>query len=169
MCGKDLENIGFFVESNQYYCPEDFQERFGTKCFICHLFVEGEGINIGNNAYHLRCFVCTGCRWGFFLMFFIIYTWKTTFNWDHLNLKQSNSDCQAWGYISNGKTDWSSIQSVIIWVINKIRWWQVWEQKSHGVVGAITTNLFCSCGQKNYGFYCKCLPLDYSNHNIFQI
>ncbi|CAH3140120.1 unnamed protein product [Pocillopora meandrina] len=62
VCGKDLENIGFFVESNQYYCPEDFQERFGTKCFICHLFVEGEGINIGNNAYHLRCFVCTGCR-----------------------------------------------------------------------------------------------------------
>ena len=61
MCGKDLANVGFFVEDNQYFCPEDFQERFGTKCIVCQLFVEGEGINIGGNAYHLRCFVCATC------------------------------------------------------------------------------------------------------------
>ena len=61
VCGKDLANVGFFVENNQYFCPEDFQERFGTKCIVCQLFVEGEGINIGGNAYHLRCFVCASC------------------------------------------------------------------------------------------------------------
>lgn len=61
VCSKDLSNVGFFVQNNQYFCPDDFQERFGTKCILCHLFVEGEGINIGGNAYHLRCFVCATC------------------------------------------------------------------------------------------------------------
>lgn len=62
VCGKDLANIGFFVQNDQYFCPEDFQERFGTKCGICHQFLEGEGINVGGNAYHERCFVCNSCR-----------------------------------------------------------------------------------------------------------
>lgn len=76
MCGKDLANVGFFVENNQYFCPEDFQERFGTKCIVCQLFVEGEGINIGGNAYHLRCFVCATCGWvltSFVLDFYMTY------------------------------------------------------------------------------------------------
>lgn len=62
VCGRDLANVGFFEQNDQYFCPEDFQERFGTKCSICHLFLEGEGINIGGNTYHERCFVCTNCR-----------------------------------------------------------------------------------------------------------
>ncbi|XP_078358160.1 actin-binding LIM protein 3-like isoform X2 [Oculina patagonica] len=62
VCGKDLADVGFFVQNNQYFCPEDFQERFGTKCHVCHQFLEGEGINIGGNAYHERCFVCATCR-----------------------------------------------------------------------------------------------------------
>ena len=75
MSGKDLANVGFFVQNSQYFCPDDFQERFGTKCFVCHLFVEGEGINIGGNAYYLRCFVCVTCglvvKFLFVLVFYI--------------------------------------------------------------------------------------------------
>lgn len=70
VCGTDLANVGFFEQNNQYFCPDDFQERFGTKCIVCHLFVEGEGINIGGNAYHLRCFVCTTCGWVVKVFFF---------------------------------------------------------------------------------------------------
>lgn len=61
VCGKDLANVGFFEQNNQYFCPEDFQERFGTKCGICHLFLEGEGINVAGIAYHESCFVCSSC------------------------------------------------------------------------------------------------------------
>lgn len=62
VCGKGLANVGFFKQNDQYFCPEDFQERFGTKCSICHLFLEGEGINVGSNVYHEKCFVCASCR-----------------------------------------------------------------------------------------------------------
>lgn len=62
VCGRDLANVGFFVQNDQYFCPEDFQERFGTKCGICHQFLEGEGINVGGKAFHERCFVCASCR-----------------------------------------------------------------------------------------------------------
>lgn len=62
VCGKDLAFVGFFVQNDQYFCPEDFQERFGTKCNICHMFLEGEGINVGGNVYHERCFVCASCK-----------------------------------------------------------------------------------------------------------
>ena len=63
VCGRDLANVGFFVQNDQYFCPEDFQERFGTKCGICHQFLEGEGINVGGKAFHERCFVCASCRY----------------------------------------------------------------------------------------------------------
>ena len=54
--------MGFFVEDDHFFCPEDFQERFGTKCHVCNQFLEGEGITVGGNTYHESCFVCAECQ-----------------------------------------------------------------------------------------------------------
>ena len=62
VCNRFLSSGGFYVRGEDYYCTEDYQKMFGTKCFVCHNYVEGEVVTALNNTYHKECFKCDSCK-----------------------------------------------------------------------------------------------------------
>ncbi|CAH1783174.1 unnamed protein product, partial [Owenia fusiformis] len=60
-CKIDLATEGFFSKDGQFYCGKDFQKLFGTKCYTCGKFVEGEVLTALGNTYHHECFKCENC------------------------------------------------------------------------------------------------------------
>lgn len=62
VCGSPLAQGGFFLRQGAYLCPQDYQQRYGTRCFGCHAFIQGEVVSALGHAYHPRCFVCSACR-----------------------------------------------------------------------------------------------------------
>uniref|UniRef100_H3CE31 Actin binding LIM protein family member 2 n=1 Tax=Tetraodon nigroviridis TaxID=99883 RepID=H3CE31_TETNG len=62
VCGCQLAQGGFFVRQGDYICTLDYQDRYGTRCFSCRDFIEGEVVSALGHTYHPRCFVCSSCR-----------------------------------------------------------------------------------------------------------
>nr|XP_056711109.1 actin-binding LIM protein 2 [Euleptes europaea] len=61
-CGCDLAEGGFFVRQGDYICTLDYQRLYGTRCFSCDQFIEGEVVSALGKTYHPHCFVCVVCR-----------------------------------------------------------------------------------------------------------
>lgn len=61
-CGCDLAEGGFFVRQGEYICTLDYQRLYGTRCFSCDRFIEGEVVSALGKTYHPACFVCATCR-----------------------------------------------------------------------------------------------------------
>ncbi|XP_043303859.1 actin-binding LIM protein 2 isoform X10 [Cervus canadensis] len=61
-CGCDLAEGGFFVRQGEYICTQDYQRLYGTRCFSCDRFIEGEVVSALGKTYHPDCFVCAVCR-----------------------------------------------------------------------------------------------------------
>ncbi|XP_024600954.1 actin-binding LIM protein 2 isoform X1 [Neophocaena asiaeorientalis asiaeorientalis] len=61
-CGCDLAEGGFFVRQGEYICTQDYQRLYGTRCFSCDRFIEGEVVSALGKTYHPNCFVCAVCR-----------------------------------------------------------------------------------------------------------
>ncbi|XP_040344750.1 actin-binding LIM protein 2 isoform X17 [Herpailurus yagouaroundi] len=61
-CGCDLAEGGFFVRQGEYICTRDYQRLYGTRCFSCDRFIEGEVVSALGKTYHPDCFVCAVCR-----------------------------------------------------------------------------------------------------------
>ncbi|XP_025029429.1 actin-binding LIM protein 2 isoform X3 [Python bivittatus] len=61
-CGCDLAQGGFFVRQGDYICTLDYQRLYGTRCFSCDEFIEGEVVSALGKTYHPNCFVCALCR-----------------------------------------------------------------------------------------------------------
>ncbi|KAG8508670.1 Actin-binding LIM protein 2, partial [Galemys pyrenaicus] len=61
-CGCDLAEGGFFVRQGEYICAPDYQRLYGTRCFRCGQFIEGEVVSALGRTYHPDCFVCAVCR-----------------------------------------------------------------------------------------------------------
>ncbi|XP_027455249.1 actin-binding LIM protein 2 isoform X19 [Zalophus californianus] len=61
-CGCDLAEGGFFVRQGEYICTRDYQRLYGTRCFSCDQFIEGEVVSALGKTYHPDCFVCAACR-----------------------------------------------------------------------------------------------------------
>ncbi|RXM28696.1 Actin-binding LIM protein 2 [Acipenser ruthenus] len=62
VCGSDLGQGGFFVRQGEYICSLDYQRLYGTRCFSCDEFIEGEVVSALGKTYHPHCFVCAVCR-----------------------------------------------------------------------------------------------------------
>uniref|UniRef100_A0A4W3I731 Actin-binding LIM protein 2 n=1 Tax=Callorhinchus milii TaxID=7868 RepID=A0A4W3I731_CALMI len=62
VCGCDLAEGGFFVRRGEYICTADYQRLYGTRCFSCNEFIEGEVVSALGKTYHPKCFVCAVCR-----------------------------------------------------------------------------------------------------------
>uniref|UniRef100_A0A3Q3FD11 Actin-binding LIM protein 2 n=1 Tax=Labrus bergylta TaxID=56723 RepID=A0A3Q3FD11_9LABR len=62
VCGVDLAQGGFFVRQGDYICTLDYQRMYGTRCFSCQDFIEGEVVSALGKTYHPRCFVCASCK-----------------------------------------------------------------------------------------------------------
>ncbi|CAL8326664.1 unnamed protein product [Lota lota] len=62
VCGSDLALGGFFVRQGEYICTLDYQRLYGTRCFSCQEFIEGEVVSALGKTYHPRCFVCATCK-----------------------------------------------------------------------------------------------------------
>ncbi|XP_030629579.1 actin-binding LIM protein 2 [Chanos chanos] len=62
VCGCDLATGGFFVRQGEYICTLDYQRLYGTRCFSCEEFIEGEVVSALGKTYHPRCFVCAVCK-----------------------------------------------------------------------------------------------------------
>ncbi|XP_029942285.1 actin-binding LIM protein 2 isoform X7 [Salarias fasciatus] len=62
VCGSELAQGGFFVRQGEYLCTLDYQRLYGTRCFSCQDFIEGEVVSALGKTYHPRCFVCASCR-----------------------------------------------------------------------------------------------------------
>ncbi|NP_001087805.1 actin binding LIM protein family member 2 L homeolog [Xenopus laevis] len=62
VCGCDLAQGGFFVRQGDYVCTQDYQRLYGTRCFRCDEFIEGEVVSALGKTYHPGCFVCAVCR-----------------------------------------------------------------------------------------------------------
>ncbi|KAE8629086.1 hypothetical protein XENTR_v10000348 [Xenopus tropicalis] len=62
VCGCDLAQGGFFVRQGDYVCTQDYQRLYGTRCFSCDEFIEGEVVSALGKTYHPGCFVCAVCR-----------------------------------------------------------------------------------------------------------
>ncbi|KAI4900292.1 hypothetical protein NFI96_010563 [Prochilodus magdalenae] len=62
VCGCDLAQGGFFVRQGEYICTLDYQRLYGTRCFSCEQFIEGEVVSALGKTYHPRCFVCAQCK-----------------------------------------------------------------------------------------------------------
>ncbi|XP_064630770.1 actin-binding LIM protein 1-like isoform X25 [Lineus longissimus] len=61
-CSTLLSSGGFFLKDGDYYCPDDYQKLFGTRCHTCGKFVEGEVVTALGNTFHQECFHCYQCR-----------------------------------------------------------------------------------------------------------
>ncbi|XP_073898787.1 actin-binding LIM protein 2 isoform X4 [Castor canadensis] len=61
-CGCDLAEGGFFVRQGEHICTQDYQRLYGTRCFSCDGFIEGEVVSALGKTYHPNCFVCAVCR-----------------------------------------------------------------------------------------------------------
>ncbi|KAF6128486.1 actin binding LIM protein family member 2 [Phyllostomus discolor] len=61
-CGCDLAEGGFFVRQGEHICTRDYQRLYGTRCFRCDQFIEGEVVSALGKTYHPDCFVCAVCR-----------------------------------------------------------------------------------------------------------
>uniref|UniRef100_A0A8D2CUC5 Actin-binding LIM protein 2 n=1 Tax=Sciurus vulgaris TaxID=55149 RepID=A0A8D2CUC5_SCIVU len=61
-CGCDLAEGGFFVRQGEYICTQDYQRLYGTRCYSCDRFIEGEVVSALGKTYHPDCFVCAVCR-----------------------------------------------------------------------------------------------------------
>ncbi|XP_026313652.1 actin-binding LIM protein 1-like isoform X2 [Hyposmocoma kahamanoa] len=64
-CAASLAKGGFFAKDNHYYCPQDYQRAFGTRCAACGQYVEGEVVAALGNTYHQKCFTCARCKRAF--------------------------------------------------------------------------------------------------------
>ncbi|XP_052467338.1 actin-binding LIM protein 2-like isoform X4 [Carassius gibelio] len=62
VCGCDLAQGGFFVRQGEYICTLDYQRLYGTRCFSCEEFIEGEVVSALGKTYHQRCFACAICK-----------------------------------------------------------------------------------------------------------
>ncbi|KAM4537200.1 actin-binding LIM protein 2 isoform 3-T3 [Odontesthes bonariensis] len=62
VCGCELAQGGFFVRQGEYICTLDYQRMYGTRCFSCQDFIEGEVVSALGKTYHPRCFVCSSCK-----------------------------------------------------------------------------------------------------------
>nr|XP_019955708.1 PREDICTED: actin-binding LIM protein 2 isoform X10 [Paralichthys olivaceus] len=62
VCGCELAQGGFFVRQGEYICTLDYQRLYGTRCFGCQDFIEGEVVSALGKTYHPRCFVCASCK-----------------------------------------------------------------------------------------------------------
>ncbi|XP_051935657.1 actin-binding LIM protein 2 [Hippocampus zosterae] len=62
VCGCELANGGFFLRQGEYMCTLDFQRLYGTRCFGCQDFIEGEVVSALGKTYHPHCFVCSSCK-----------------------------------------------------------------------------------------------------------
>uniref|UniRef100_A0A3B4TF97 Actin binding LIM protein family member 2 n=1 Tax=Seriola dumerili TaxID=41447 RepID=A0A3B4TF97_SERDU len=62
VCGCELAQGGFFVRQGEYICTLDYQRLYGTRCFSCQDFIEGEVVSALGKTYHPRCFVCASCQ-----------------------------------------------------------------------------------------------------------
>ncbi|XP_047241714.1 actin-binding LIM protein 2 isoform X11 [Girardinichthys multiradiatus] len=62
LCGCELAQGGFFVRQGEYICTLDYQRLYGTRCFSCQDFIEGEVVSALGKTYHPRCFVCVLCK-----------------------------------------------------------------------------------------------------------
>ena len=61
-CSTPLPSGGFLTKDSQYYCSNCYQTNFGTKCFKCSEYVEGEVVSALGNTYHQKCFTCARCQ-----------------------------------------------------------------------------------------------------------
>ncbi|XP_068625613.1 actin-binding LIM protein 2 isoform X2 [Battus philenor] len=64
-CAASLARGGFFCKDGHYYCPQDYQRAFGTRCAACSQYVEGEVVSALGNTYHQKCFTCARCKRAF--------------------------------------------------------------------------------------------------------
>ncbi|KAJ8709466.1 hypothetical protein PYW08_009470 [Mythimna loreyi] len=64
-CAASLARGGFFCKDGHYYCPQDYQRAFGTRCAACNQYVEGEVVSALGNTYHQKCFTCARCKRAF--------------------------------------------------------------------------------------------------------
>ncbi|XP_057711890.1 actin-binding LIM protein 2 isoform X7 [Corythoichthys intestinalis] len=62
VCGCELANGGFFLRQGEYMCTQDYQRLYGTRCFSCQDFIEGEVVSALGKTYHPHCFVCASCK-----------------------------------------------------------------------------------------------------------
>ncbi|XP_019733025.1 actin-binding LIM protein 2 isoform X5 [Hippocampus comes] len=62
VCGCELANGGFFLRQGEYMCTLDYQRLYGTRCFGCQDFIEGEVVSALGKTYHPHCFVCSSCK-----------------------------------------------------------------------------------------------------------
>uniref|UniRef100_A0A8C8WHY9 Actin-binding LIM protein 2 n=1 Tax=Panthera leo TaxID=9689 RepID=A0A8C8WHY9_PANLE len=60
-CGCDLAEGGFFVRQGEYICTRDYQRLYGTRCFSCDRFIEGEVVSALGKTYHSDCCACDVC------------------------------------------------------------------------------------------------------------
>ncbi|XP_073969492.1 actin binding LIM protein Uncoordinated 115a isoform X12 [Rhodnius prolixus] len=65
VCKNSLAQGGFFCKDGSYYCTEDYQKKFGTKCAECKKYVEGDVVTALGNTYHQACFTCANCKQAF--------------------------------------------------------------------------------------------------------
>lgn len=51
------------MRQGEYICTLDYQGLYGTRCFSCQDFIEGEVVSALGKTYHPRCFVCSSCKY----------------------------------------------------------------------------------------------------------
>ncbi|XKL66403.1 hypothetical protein PGB90_009823 [Kerria lacca] len=136
-CNNSLAQGGFFYKDNNYYCKNDYQRMFGTKCAVCYEYVEGEVVNALGNTYHQKCFKCARCRQTFPGGEKVTYNGKEVLcaKCSHIPIKDSDSRSQASPTSINGNlTDCAGCHEDLKEgqaLIALDRQWHVWCFKCH--------------------------------------
>ena len=54
-------HVEFFFVHQDYYCATCYQSNFGTMCYACKKFVEGEVVTALGKTYHQVCASLSRC------------------------------------------------------------------------------------------------------------
>ncbi|KAK9501234.1 hypothetical protein O3M35_011983 [Rhynocoris fuscipes] len=91
VCNSSLAQGGFFCKDDAYYCTEDYQKKFGTKCAECKKYVEGDVVTALGKTYHQGCFTCANCKQPFPSGERVTYTGKIVLCSKCSNLPEENN------------------------------------------------------------------------------
>eukprot|EP00736_Rhodelphis_marinus_P003316 Rmarinus@m.10559 len=63
VCGKALGKEGsIYSNGGKVYCHSHYREKFGTKCYDCKQYIDGNCVQALGRTYHPEHFVCHVCR-----------------------------------------------------------------------------------------------------------
>lgn len=61
-CNMHLQGKGFLERDGQFFCEDDFYERFNPKCAFCEMAIRGQYVKAMDKLWHPNHFLCFGCE-----------------------------------------------------------------------------------------------------------